>query len=185
MESQHCQFRNTKKSRWYIGTNIVAMIIQCVSISTVTKARLHDLQSYLYLAISLLWLSQLLILMLIRQNLMILKFFAFLNDYRCQQVEKYATIFLYIEYAVSFATLFVRTYYYATDNEEGLNATAKLIYNYNSSVVGLFLVMQTSIQNLWISYKVYNVAKKTKSKIVTSNYVNLLYILLSVTMNDM
>lgn len=84
------EIRQPVRRRWYIGTNIMAAIIQIVSISFVTVDKNNGILSYDILHVTLLLLSQLLILLLIKQSLTILKCFSILNDYGCQIVDKHA-----------------------------------------------------------------------------------------------
>lgn len=178
------ELRNTARSRWYLGTNIVAAVIQILAIAQFTEGRQNNARNYLILNTAASLVSQFLLLLLIHQNLAVLRCFEFLNEYACQLVSKYARIFLIIQLPLTTLTCFFWAFFLFYNTVPGYNI-ANTVYMVNSTIVGFFLILQTSVQNLWISWRVYKVAKKGKSKNVIAKYTNYLYILLAVFLNDM
>lgn len=178
------ELRNRSRSRWYLGTNIVATIIQFLAIAQITEGRQNNARNYYILNTTTSLVAQFLLLLLIRQNLTVLNCFAFLNDYACEIVSKFANGFLLIEFPLTAVCCFIWVFFFFYTSTPGYSA-ANIIYMVNSTIVGLFLICQTAVQNLWISWRVYKVARRSKSRKVAANYTNYLYILITVFLNDM
>ena len=146
------------RNRWYLLTNAVAFVLNGVSIGAIMIMRtVNDPVSDIIVPCTIA-LTQILMLLLIYQNSLVLGCFSFLNRAGCEKVIACSKRFLQGQVVISFVTTTLMIWATSMLVKEQ-QFIYILIYSLNSSVIGVFLICQTTAQNAWISYRVYNVRK--------------------------
>lgn len=166
----YCTFFEYKfsRNRWYLVTNALACLLNASSIGEITLRRnqtqvagVPSSPEIIGFTINNFTLTLVVFLLLIKQNSTILECFSFLNKKMCSMGLRFGKWFLLIDSIVSAVICILAGYYYCYFGylEHPTVTLMRIIYAANSSTMGLFLGFQTIVQNFWISFRVYKIAK--------------------------
>ena len=174
------------RSSWYLVTNGIAFALNLLAVIEVISRRQGNVLVVKILISINIVLTQFLILLLIHQNTTVLDCFSFLNVRACKRALKFSEWFLKVEAIVTLALcvaiLFALNSFVQPDERGKIIET---VYSINSVLVGVFLILQTAMQNFWITWNIYTVGLDDKDRTSKKIFQKIILILGSCVLVDL